>query len=71
MIQDLRTSAEWKIYLTMKINFVSTSGPIEKLLMHSKSHNAEIRTAFDTDKIIQELYKSLLQRCQMGLEQSF
>lgn len=38
--------------------------------MHSKSDNAETMTDFDTDEIIQELFKSLLRRYQLGLEQS-
>lgn len=26
IIDDLKTSVEWKVYLTMKINFVATPG---------------------------------------------
>ena len=44
MIEDLRTSHGWKIHLTMKINFVSTTDLTEKRLMHSESDNAEIVT---------------------------
>ena len=38
--------------------------------MYSESDNVEIMTGFDTDEIIQELFKSLLRRYQLGLEQS-
>ena len=54
----------------MKINFLWAPGPINKCLMHSKSDNAETMTDFDTDEIIQELFKSLLHRYEMGLERS-
>ena len=47
MIEDLRTSHEWKIHLTMKINLVSITGRTEKRLMHSESDNAEIMTELD------------------------
>ena len=47
MIEDLRTSHEWKIQLTIKINLVSTTGLTEKRLMHSESDNAEIMTDLD------------------------
>ena len=42
----------------------------EKGLVHSKNNNREIRTGFDTDKIIEELFESFLQNYQEGLENS-
>ena len=47
MIEDLTTSHEWKIHLTMKINLVSTTGLTAKRLMNSESDNAEIMTELD------------------------
>ena len=38
--------------------------------MHTKSHNTEIMMDYETDEIIEELFKSLLQRYQEGLEES-
>ena len=38
--------------------------------MHKKSNNIEIMMGTETDEIIQELFKSLLQRYQEGLEES-
>ena len=35
MTDDLRISAAWKIYLTMKINFMSSKGYNEKRLVQS------------------------------------
>ena len=37
MIEDLRTSGEWKIHLTMKINFMSLKYINVKHFIHSKS----------------------------------
>ena len=36
------TSSEWKIQLTMTINFISSKDSDETLTMHTKSNNAEI-----------------------------
>ena len=38
--------------------------------MHAKSDNVEIMTGSETNEIIEELFKSLLQRYQEGLEES-
>ena len=38
--------------------------------MHSKSDNVEFMIGSETNEIIEELFKSLLQRCQEGLEES-
>ena len=35
-------SAEWKIHLTMRINFVSSLDPRKNRIMDSKSDNVEI-----------------------------
>ena len=38
--------------------------------MHSKFDNTEIMIGSETDEIIEELFKSLLHRCQEGSEES-
>ena len=38
--------------------------------MHSKSYNEEIMTTFDTEQTTEELSHLLLQRCEVGLEQT-
>ena len=38
--------------------------------MHTKSNNVEIMMGSETDEIIKELFKSILQRYQEGLEES-
>ena len=55
----------------MAINFISyKKDPDEPRTMHTKSDNIEIIMGSETDEIIQELFESLLQRYQEGLEES-
>ena len=51
--------AEWKIQLTMQINFISSLDTGEISTMDSKSDSAEIMMGYETDDIIKELFKSL------------
>ena len=72
-INDHKTQGEWRIHsgntiITMAINFISsTKHSDETHTMHTKSNNAEIMMASETDEIMEELFKSLLQRYQEGL----
>ena len=53
------------------MNFISSKEDSnETRTMHAKSDNIEIMMGSETDEIIEELLKSLLQRCQEGLEES-
>ena len=54
MINDHKTQREWKIQLTMPINFMSPKDSEETHTMHTKSHNVEIMMGSKTDKIIKE-----------------
>ena len=55
----------------MAINFISsTERSDETRTMRTKSDNIEIMMGSETDEIIEELFKSLLQRYQEGLEES-
>ena len=51
MIDNLRTSGEWKIDLIIKINFASTTAPLEYHMMPlpSTNDNPAIMIGFDTD----------------------
>ena len=69
-ITEHKTQNEWKIQLTMAINFISFIDSDETRTMHAKSNNVEIMTGSETDEIIKELFKSFLQRYQEGLEES-
>ena len=53
---------EWKIQLTMEINFISSKDSEETRTWHAKSNNREIMMGSETDNIINELIDSLLQR---------
>ena len=53
---------EWKIQLTMQINFVSSLDPGKNRIMDSKSDNVEIIMGIETDNIIKELFESFLKR---------
>ena len=64
------TSSEWKIQLTMAINFISSKDSDETLTMHTKSNNVEIMVGSETDEIIKDLFESFLQNYQEGLEES-
>ena len=70
MINDLKNQVEWKIQLTMAINFMSFKDSKETLTIHTKSNNIEIMVGSETDEIIKELFEPLLQRYQKGLEKS-
>ena len=50
---------EWKIQLTMSINFIWSNGSNETHNMHTKSNNIEIMMGSETDETIDELFKSL------------
>ena len=54
----------------MSINFTSSKDSDETRNMHTKSNNIEIMMVSQANGIIKELFESLLQRYQEGLEQS-
>ena len=64
------TLRESKIQLTMSMNFISSKDSDETRNMGTKSDNSEIMMCSETEEIIEELFKSLLQRYQEGLEES-
>ena len=42
IINNYKTQGEWKIHLTMAINFISSKDSDETRIMHTKSDNIEI-----------------------------
>ena len=54
----------------MSISFISCKDSDETRNMRTKSDNIEIMMSSETDEIIEELFESLLQRYQQGLEKS-
>ena len=70
LINDHKSKGEWKIQLTAQINFISLRpGSDETRVMHTKSINEEFMNGSDTDEIIKEPFKSLLQRYQENLQE--
>ena len=70
LINDYKNKGEWKIQLTAQINFISLRpGSDETRVMHTRSINEEFMNGSDTDEIIKELFKSLLQRYQKNLQE--
>ena len=68
---DYKTQSEWKIHLSMTINFISSKDNSDEIcIVHTKSHNVEIMMGDETDDIIKELFESLLQNYQKDLEES-
>ena len=53
----------------MTINFISCKDSNEIRTIHTKTNNIEIMMGNESDKIIDELFESLLQRYQEGLEE--
>ena len=70
MINDYKIKGEWKIQLTAESNFTSLKPDSDETrIMHTKSDNTEIMTGSDMNEVIGELFKSLLQRYQEGLQE--
>ena len=70
IINDHQTQGEWKVHLTLAINFIFSKDSDETRIMHSKSDNIEIMMNSETDEIIEKLFESLLHKYQEGLEES-
>ena len=65
-----KTQSEWKIQLTMAINFISSKDSDETRTMNTKSNNVKIMMGSETDEIIEDLFQSFLQKYQEELEES-
>ena len=68
MINKSNIHGEWKIQLTMTIDFISSKDSNETWIIHSMSNSIEIMTVSKADEIIEELFDSLFQRYQKGLD---
>ena len=53
---DYKTQGEWKIQLSMTINFISSKDSDEIRTMHTKNNNIEIMMGSETDDIIIEVF---------------
>ena len=59
---------QWKIQLTMKTYFISSTDSERTHSMHTVSDTVEFMLGYETDEIIEKLFESLLQRYQEGLD---
>ena len=57
-------SKEWKIQITMHVNFISSKDTGEIRTIFARSDNEEIRLGNETDDIIKELFNSFLNNYQ-------
>ena len=68
LINHYKNKGEWKLQLIAEINFISLKpGSDETRIMHTRSDNIEIMIG-DNDDIIQELFRSFLQKYEENLQ---
>ena len=70
MIDDLQKSGQWKMHLTMKLKFLSSTDINEKRIIYSKSDNSIVMIGNDADTIIQEVFELFLHKYQKCLKES-
>ena len=58
-----------EIQLTISVNFISSNDFEETGTMHTKSDNIEVMIGNETNEMIKEIFPSLLQKYQKGLEE--
>ena len=71
LINDHKTSGEWKIQLVMLNRCISSKNSEETRSVCSASDNIEIFMGSDTDEVIDKLFDTILQRFQEARETSF
>ena len=69
LIEEYKLKREWKVQLTIEVNFISLkSGSDETRIMYKRSDNVEIMFGDGNDDIIEQLFESLLQKCEENLQ---
>ena len=68
MINDNKTQGTWKIKLTITIKFSCSKDSEETRVMYCPSDNIQVMIGIETDKIIEDLFDSFLQRYRKDLE---
>ena len=61
------TPSEWKIQLTMAMNFISSKDSDETRIEITKSNYVEIMMGSKTDEIIKDLFESFLKKISRGI----
>ena len=64
ILKNNKTRGEWKIPLSMHINFISSKETRETRIIYAWSDNAEVMMGNKTNDIINELFKSFLDNYQ-------
>ena len=68
-MEEYKPKGEWKLQLIAEISFISLKpGSDETRIMYTRSDNIEIMIGDDNDDIIEELFKSFLQKYQENLQ---
>ena len=63
IINDHKTQIEWKIQLTMAINFISSKPDSDKTrIMYAKSDNIDIMIGCETDEVIEVISSSKISK---------
>ena len=60
IINDNKTQSEWKIQLTMTINFIYSKDSNKTRDMHKIRDNIEIMISYETDEITKDFFEFLL-----------
>ena len=61
--EEYKLKGKWKVQLIAEIYFISLKpGSDETRIMHTRSDNIEIMIGYDNDDIIEERFKSFLQK---------
>ena len=69
LIEKYKLNGEWKVQLIADINFISLKpGSDETRIMHTRRDNIEIMIGKDNDEIIEDLFKSFLQKYEENLQ---
>ena len=66
----IQNSNTWKPQLTSAINFISSEGVDEELIMHWKSNNIDFLSDDNAKEVVNQVLDSFLLRYQIGLETS-
>ena len=69
LIEEYKLKGEWKVQLTIEVNFISLKPGSDKTrIMYTRSDNVEIMFGDDHDDIIEQPFESLLQKYEENLQ---
>ena len=69
LIEEYKLKGEWKVQLTIEVNFISLKpGSDETHIMYTRSNNIEIMFGDNNDDIIEQLFESLLKKYEENLQ---